>query len=67
MLEQNIFYINQVMEFGKFVAVLQKHPTEKNQTIATTYMALAIKTKVLERRKSSSASRCCATCFPASS
>lgn len=50
-LEQNIFYVNQVMDFGKFIAVLQQHPTNKNQTIATTYMALAIKTKVLDRKK----------------
>jgi len=39
------------MEFGKVVAVLQQHPTENNQTIATAYMALAIKTKVLDRKK----------------
>src|ERR1700680_3090187 len=50
-LEQNIFYVNQVMEFGKFFAVLQQHPTDNTKTIATAYMALAIKTKVLDRKK----------------
>jgi hypothetical protein len=50
-LEQNIFYINQVMEFGKFMAVLQEHPTDKSQTIATAYMTLGLKTKVLDRKK----------------
>ncbi|HTS39819.1 MAG TPA: hypothetical protein VMH84_04675 [Xanthobacteraceae bacterium] len=50
-LEQNIFYVNQIMEFGKFMAIVQPHPTDKSQTIATAYMALGIKTKVLDRRK----------------
>jgi len=49
--EQNIFYVNQVMEFGKFLVVLQQHPTDNTKTIATAYMALAIKTKVLDRKK----------------
>ena len=50
-LEQNIFYVNQVMEFGKFLAVLQQNPTDSTKTIATAYMALAIKNKVLDRKK----------------
>lgn len=50
-LEQNIFYVNQVMEFGKFFAVLQQHPTDNTKTIVTAYMTLAIKTKVLDRKK----------------
>jgi hypothetical protein len=50
-LEQNIFYVNQVMEFGKFFAVLQQNPTDNTKTIATAYMALAIKNKVLDRKK----------------
>lgn len=50
-LEQNIFYVNQVMNFGKFMAVLQQHPTDKSQTVVTTYMALAIKTKTIDRKK----------------
>jgi hypothetical protein len=50
-LEQNIYYVNQVMEFGKFLAVLQQHPTDSTKTISTAYMALAIKTKVLDRKK----------------
>jgi hypothetical protein len=50
-LEQNIFYINQIMDFGKFVAVLQQHPTDKSQTIATSYMVLAIKSKTIDRKK----------------
>ena len=29
-LEQNIFYVNQVMQFGKLLAVFQQHPTDAN-------------------------------------
>jgi hypothetical protein len=50
-LEQNIFYVNQILRFGKFLAVLQQHPTEADKTVATAYVALAIKAKVLENRK----------------
>jgi hypothetical protein len=50
-LEQNIFYVNQVMEFGKFMAVVQPHPTDKNQTVVSSYMTLAIKTKTIDRKK----------------
>ena len=32
-LEQNIFYINQVMQFGKLLAVFQRHPADANQTV----------------------------------
>lgn len=50
-LEQNIFYVNQVMEFGKLFAVVQQNPADDTKTIATTYVALAIKNKVLDRKK----------------
>jgi hypothetical protein len=50
-LEQNIFYVNQILRFGKFLAVFQQHPADADKTIATAYVALAIKAKVLENRK----------------
>jgi hypothetical protein len=50
-LEQNIFWVNQIMQFGKFLAVFQQHPTDPNKTIATTFMALAVKTDVLATKK----------------
>jgi hypothetical protein len=50
-LEQNIFYVNQILRFGKFLAVFQQHPADANKTIATAYVALAIKAKVLENKK----------------
>jgi hypothetical protein len=50
-LEQNIFYVNQVMQFGKLLAVFQHHPTDANQTIVTVFMALAVETGILAKKK----------------
>jgi hypothetical protein len=50
-LEQNIFWINQIMQFGKFMAVFQPHPADPGKTIATTFMALAVKSDVLATKK----------------
>jgi hypothetical protein len=50
-LEQSIFYVNQILRFGKFLAVVQQHPSDADKTVVTAYVALAIKAKVLENRK----------------
>jgi hypothetical protein len=50
-LEQTIFSVNQVMQFGKLLAILQEHPSDPNRTVATVFMALAVETDVLERKK----------------
>jgi len=50
-LEQSIFQVNQVMQFGKFLAVFQQDPANANQTTVTAFVALAIKTRVLENKK----------------
>ncbi len=50
-LEQTLFDVNQVLQFGKLLAVLQEHPTDKSRTVATVFMALAVETDVLERKK----------------
>jgi hypothetical protein len=50
-IEQSIFYVNQMMQFGKFVALAQAHPTDPNKTIVTAFMALGIETDVLEKKK----------------
>ena len=50
-LEQTIFYVNQVMQFGKLVAVFQQHPTEAKQTIVTVFMALAVESSILAKKK----------------
>jgi hypothetical protein len=50
-LEQNLFHVNQMMQFGKFLAVLQGHPTDPNKSVATVFVALAVETDVLEKKK----------------
>jgi hypothetical protein len=50
-IEQNIFYVNQVMQFGKLLAVFQRHPTDAKQTIVTVYMALAVETNIFLKKK----------------
>jgi hypothetical protein len=50
-LEQNIFWANQVIQFGKLLAVVQQHPTEPNAAIATVYIVLAVRNDVLNKQK----------------
>ncbi len=50
-IEQNIFHVNQVMQFGKLLAVTQEHPGDPGQTIVTAFLALAVETDVLEKKK----------------
>jgi len=50
-IEQTIFHVNQIMQFGKFIAVLQADPADVNRTIVTAYIALALKARPLESSK----------------
>jgi hypothetical protein len=50
-LEQNIVYVNEVMQFGKFLAVFQRHPTDPARTVATTFMVLAVDSELFEKQK----------------
>jgi hypothetical protein len=50
-IEQNIFHVNQVMQFGKLLAVTQEHPNDPGQTIVTAFLALGVETDVLEKKK----------------
>jgi hypothetical protein len=50
-LEQNIFYVNQVMQFGKLLAVFQAHPTDAKQTVVTVFIALAVESSVVAKKK----------------
>ncbi len=51
LLEQNIFYVNQIMKFGKLLAVFQDHPNDANKTVVTAFMVLAIEASVLDKKK----------------
>ncbi len=50
-LEQDIFYVNQIMKFGKFFAVFQGHPTDPGKTVVTAFMSLAIKASMLDEKR----------------
>jgi hypothetical protein len=50
-IEQNIFHVNQVMQFGKFLAVLQPNPADAKTAIATTFIALAVDSDLFEKKK----------------
>jgi hypothetical protein len=50
-IEQNIYYVNQVMQFGKLLAVFQQHPTNAKQTIVTVFLALGVETNLFLKKK----------------
>jgi hypothetical protein len=50
-LEQNIYYVNQVMQFGKLLAIFQHHPSDTKQTIVTVFISLAVETSLLGKKK----------------
>jgi hypothetical protein len=50
-LEQDIFYVNQIMKFGKLVAVFQAHLSDPKKTVVTAFMSLAIKASVLDEKR----------------
>ena len=50
-LVQHIFFVNQIMKFGKFFAVFQAHPSDANKTVVTAFMTLAIKASVLDEKR----------------
>jgi hypothetical protein len=39
------------MRFGKLLAVFQRRPSDANQTVVTVFMALAIESAVLNKKK----------------
>lgn len=49
-IEQTIFWVNQILRFGKFLAVFQPMPNDPQKTVVTAYVALAIKGDVLDRK-----------------
>ncbi len=49
--EQSIFWVNQVIHSGKILAVIQENPAERNEAIATVYLALAIRSDILTKQR----------------
>ena len=70
-LEQTIFYVNQVMQFGKLLAVFQQHPTDPKQTVVTRlHGAWRWNRTCSARRRNTARCRCCVIwcrrrCWPA--
>jgi hypothetical protein len=50
-LEQNVFYVNQVFRFAKFLAVFQADPADSNKTVVTAFMSLAVEASVLDKKR----------------
>jgi len=50
-LEQNIFYVNQILKFAKFFGVFQADPADAGKTVVTAYMVLAVESSVLDKQK----------------
>lgn len=50
-LEQSMFHVNQVLRFGKLLAVVQPAPSDPARSIVSVYLALAVKADVLSRKK----------------
>jgi hypothetical protein len=50
-LVQDIFYVNQIMKFGKLLAVFQSDANDAGKTVVTAFMALAVKARVLDERR----------------
>lgn len=48
-IEINMFYFNQVFQFGKIVAVFQDSPTNPNQTILSSLNALGVREKTWKK------------------
>jgi hypothetical protein len=49
--EQSIFYVNQIMQFGKFLAVVQPDPADASKSIVSAFMALAVDSDLFEKKK----------------
>ena len=50
-LEQSLFYVNQILKFGKFFGVFQADPNDANKTVVTAFMTIAIKGSVLDEKR----------------
>lgn len=50
-IEQSIFHVNQVMQFGKLIAVFQQHPADPSRTVVTVFISLAVESNILVKRR----------------
>ena len=50
-LDQSIFFVNEVIEFGKMLAVFQQHPSDANRTVVTVFVLIALDTAILTKQE----------------
>jgi hypothetical protein len=50
-LEQSIVQVNEVMQFGKFLGVIQQHPGDPNATVVTAFIVLGVESDLFEKKK----------------
>jgi hypothetical protein len=50
-LEQSIFHVNQMLQFGKVLAIFQPHPDDPGRTVVTAYLTLAVESDVLDKKR----------------
>jgi hypothetical protein len=50
-IEQNIVNVNQIMQYGKLLAIFQPHPSDPNRTIATAFVVLGVETELFEKKR----------------
>jgi hypothetical protein len=48
-LEQNIFYFNQMVQYGKIVAFFQENPKDASKTIVTSFLVFGIQSSTYEK------------------
>lgn len=47
--EINMFYFNQIMHYGKSLAIFQPHPTDPGKTVMSAYVAIAVKKRTYDK------------------
>ena len=50
-LEQNMFYFNQLMQYGKVVVFVQEHPTDANQSVVSAFVVFGVQTTAFNKQK----------------
>jgi hypothetical protein len=50
-LVQNIFYFNQIMQYGKVLMVLQSHPKDAQKSVITAFLVTGIKTRTFMKNQ----------------
>jgi len=50
-IEQNCFYVNEILRFAKFFGVFQSDPDDAKETVVTAFMAIAIEGKTLDKKR----------------